>query len=165
MEILLSRTVGKLTPSHATYQVQPGLQPVGEIQCHVDGSWVFGWLGGAGFVFQNTGTLLAYCSERVTACCALQTEACALLNAMEYAIRNGFSCCNFLSDCQVLVNACTAQQPPIEVDWKAHKEIYVIWKMIKCNPGFRCCHIGREQNELADFLAKQGRLMGGSYIG
>lgn len=109
------------------------VEPVGEIQCHVDGSWVFGWLGGAGFVFQNTGTLLAYCSERVTACCALQTEACALLNAMEYAIRNGFSCCNFLSDCQVLANLCAAQQPPIEVDWKAHKEIYVIWKMIKCN--------------------------------
>lgn len=55
--------------------------------------------------------------------------------------------------------------PPTDVDWRAHKEIFDIWKKVKCNKGFNCVHITREQNTLADELAKRGRIIGEDYMG
>ncbi|KAF3330012.1 hypothetical protein FCM35_KLT05343 [Carex littledalei] len=131
IEVMLIDSLGKPT------KCLPGGSPIldqcqgDNLVCHVDGSWAFGWIGGAGFIFPSKDLLIAYCSERVTAYCAIQAEACALQWVIDYAIKNGLYNCHFLSDCQVLVNACTTQQPPVDVDWKAHKEMYDIWRKLK----------------------------------
>lgn len=165
VEVMLANSMGKSRME--TTGTVPVSQQVEEwgLVCHVDGSWAFGCVGGAGFIFRSRDKLTVFCSERTTACCAIQAEALALQRAIDYAIKNRFHTCHFISDCQALVNASNAQQPPVEVDWRAHKEMYDIWKKLKCTPGFTCSHIGREQNELADTLAKKGRILGGSYEG
>lgn len=120
---------------------------------------------GIGFVLTRKEELLAYRAERVLVCCAIQAKACALLLAMKYVMGQGISSCNFFTDCQTVFSSCTALTPPIEVDWKAQKEIYDIWKILKCNPGFGCYFVSRNQNEMADELAKRGRIKGGSFTG
>lgn len=133
--------------------------------CVVDGSWAYGWIGGAGYVLLLDGMLMAYRFERTVACCAIQAEACALLNAINFAIERGVEKCCFLSDCKTLVEACNSMQPPIDSDWRAHRETYEIWRKLKSNSNFECCHIGRCHTEVADTLAKKGRLLGESYTG
>lgn len=141
------------------------LPEIAELTCRVDGSWVEGWMGGAGFVFQKEEELLVYKTARTQVCCALQAEAVALWEALQYAEQEGIGTCTFITDCQVLAQACTDTRPPLEVDWRAHKEIYNIWRKLKQCLGFSCIFMGRGHNDLADSLARKGRQMGGSYIG
>lgn len=54
---------------------------------------------------------------------------------------------------------------PIEVDWKAFRDIKTIWDWFKDNPGFRCSKFERCQKDLADSLAKKERQCGWDYIG
>lgn len=60
------------------------------------------------------------------------TEACALLNAIDFAVESeiGEWCFKTLAD------GSTGTQLPIDTDWRAHKEIYEMWKKLKCNPKF-----------------------------
>ncbi|KAF3327870.1 hypothetical protein FCM35_KLT06476 [Carex littledalei] len=99
------------------------------------------------------------------ACCPLQAEAIALQRGVDLAISLSLSDCSFLTDCLTLAENCAGLHPPTEVDWRAHSEIFDIWKKLKCNQGFTCSHISRELNETADSLAKRGRKMGDSYGG
>lgn len=135
------------------------------ITCRVDGSWAFGWIGGIGFLFLKENTLIAYKSERVQACCPLQAEAIALVQGLNYAISIGLSECAFITDNKTLAEACSNLNPPIEVDWRAHGEIFDAWKKMRCNKGFTCLHEGRSTNGMTDYLAKRGRLTGDSYLG
>lgn len=133
--------------------------------CHIDGSWSFGWIGGMGFIFHTNGALVVYKTARTMACCPIQAEAIALKLATDYAILEGISNCQFLTDCQSLIDACTATNPPSEVDWRASKEIFHIWKVLKCHEGFACSFVSRGQNMIADELAKRGRILGEEYVG
>lgn len=135
------------------------------ICCYSDGSWAFGWVGGAGITLFNQGNLIAYKTSRTIACCPLQAEAIALQQGVNHAIQSGVSECTFLTDCKALAEAIMEFNPPTDVDWRAHKEIFDIWKKVKCNKGFNCVHITREQNTLADELAKRGRIIGEDYMG
>lgn len=47
-------------------------------------------------------------------------------------------------------------QPPLGSDRRAFEEIMQNWKMMKEHTAFVCTHINREENELADWLAKMG---------
>lgn len=78
-----------------------------------------------------------------------------MLLAIRFVNAEGLYTCRFLTDCKALADACTSLQPPMEVDWRAQKEIQVSL----------CCHVGRNHNEVADDLAKRGRLTGESYTG
>lgn len=83
------------------------------VTCRVDGSWAFGWVGGIGFLFKNGSNLMVYKSERVLACCALQAEAIALQQGIDYAISEGISECSFVTDNSTLATLCTNINPPI----------------------------------------------------
>ena len=130
------------------------------LQCHSDGSWREGWVGGIGFVFMKQGQLMAYRSARRTICSPLQAEAVALLEAIRYAIFKGWNQCLFCTDSQLLASETMALKPPLEVDWRAFREINEIWASLKRNSGYICLYVPRCQNDLADKLAKQGRIQG-----
>lgn len=133
--------------------------------CRVDGSWAFGWVGGIGFILLQGTLMRAYKMERVMACCPLQAEAIALLQGVNYAISIGLSECSFITDSSTLAAACSNLSPPLEVDWRAHKEIFDVWKKMRCNGGLTVSYESRESNGFADSLAKRGRRMGDSYLG
>lgn len=82
-----------------------------------------------------------------------------------YFTKTTFYCNNHISSHAMFQHSCMAQRPPTDVDWKAHKEIYEVWKKMKSNLGFNCCHVARTQNGLADILAKRGAKSGESYMG
>lgn len=54
----------------------------------------------------------------------------------------------------------TGLQPPLEVDWEAYKDIYNILNQLKKNPGFKYIDVQWCQNDLVEYLAKQGRTKG-----
>lgn len=91
--------------------------------CRVDGSWNDKWNGGIGFIFKKREVLLAYKSARVVVCCALQAEAKALQEAIEYATLNNITPCSFLTDCETLARACQSPHPPLHTDWRAFTEV------------------------------------------
>lgn len=136
-----------------------------DLICMTDGSWAEGWIAGAGFVFMQNGYLISYTLARTQACCALQAEAIALGHAIQLAQQEGMGKCTFITDSLVLAQACTDLNPPLEVDWRAHKEIYDIWKRLKQCLNFSCVFRDRSHNDLANSLAKRGRRIGGSYTG
>lgn len=56
-------------------------------------------------------------------------------------------------------------QPLSEVDWRAAKEIFEAWRLLKSNIQMECFHVPRSHNELADRLANMGRREGIDCIG
>lgn len=56
-------------------------------------------------------------------------------------------------------------EPPADVDWRAFAEIFEAWKLLRLNQGFSCVAIPRNQNDMADHLAKTGRIQGEEYTG
>lgn len=161
----LSRARRMGIQQHSGQQVSNTSHPTSLLSCRVDGSWAFGWIGGIGFSLSIENALVAYKSERVLACCPLQAEAIALVQGLNYAISIGLSECAFITDNQTLAEACSNLNPPLEVDWRAHREIFDVWKKIRCNRGFTCSYEGRSNNGMADYLAKRGRKIGDSYLG
>ncbi|XP_078153121.1 uncharacterized protein LOC144548322 [Carex rostrata] len=124
--------------------------------CYVDGSWVNEWRGGLGFVLTFGDSLVAYKSAGAMTSCPLQAEALALKDGMCYALSCNITSCVFLTDCQSLSDTVSQFHPPMDTDWRALDDIMQIWEMMKTNQGFVCRHIGREENGIADGLAKLG---------
>lgn len=69
------------------------------------------------------------------------------------------------TDNATLASAVSLLQPPMEVDWRASREILDLWRLFKCNIGFDCKHISRSHNEMADYLAGIARRKGMNYVG
>lgn len=147
------------TPSQIQYQPQQD-EGVFDFSCFLDGAWTETWQGGVGFLFIRQGLLQGYHSEGVVTCCAIQTEALALLKAIQYAKQRGFHSVQFHSDCEELVSACKEMSPPIHSDWRAFGEIYKAWMEIQMNKNFGITYVSRSLNEQADALAKKGRQEG-----
>ncbi|XP_078152638.1 uncharacterized protein LOC144547828 [Carex rostrata] len=134
---------------------RPATQDSG-FNCMTDGSWISNWKGGLGFVLRKGDTLVAAKSKGVRACCPIQAEAQALLDAIQFVSAEGIDQCVFRSDCEVLVNLCSSLQPPIQTDWRAFKEVQEIWERLKRNQRYSCEFLARCHNELADLLARKG---------
>ena len=130
-----------------------------------DGSWVQGWYGGIGVVLWYKDELILYKSKAVRGCSPLQTEAMALKESIVLAINHGIESCSFFSDCLTLVQVVSSPQPPMDADWRAFDEILEIWKLLQENKLYLCVHVLRCQNNLADDLAKKGRLNGWDHLG
>lgn len=128
------------------------------IVCHTDGSWKEGWMGGIGYVFTENGTLKWYRSARWLLVGPLRAEARAVLEALVLTKSKGWEQFTICSDCQSLVSAVLAIDPPVDVDWRAFKEVYDIWLFLRLNPDINCIYVDRSQNALADSLAKRGRI-------
>lgn len=124
--------------------------------CMVDGSWIHSWHGGLGFVLTEGVELKIAKSKGSKACCPIQAEALALLEAVRYVASAGISGCKFYTDNEQLSNLCMALQPPMQADWRAFKEIMEIWRVFKQNKHYSCQFFPRRHNELADQLAKNG---------
>lgn len=78
---------------------------------------------GNGFVIKSGDSMKAYGVNHGTAACPLQAEARALLEAVRYVTENVQENCVFCTDNAMLANAVSRLQPPIEVDWRAAREI------------------------------------------
>ena len=89
----------------------------------------------------------------------------ALKQAVEKAVQLQIEKCLFLSDCLTLVEAVNSAQPPVNVDWKASMEVYSLWCGFKKAKGYVCKFTGRENNEIADGLARMGRIQGDTVVG
>ncbi|XP_078175199.1 uncharacterized protein LOC144568705 [Carex rostrata] len=133
-------------------------------RCMVDGSWKPPWRGGIGFVVEEDGVLKGYRAAPCTVCCPLQAEVVALKEAILFVKGLGLQSCSFFTDNQILAQTSMAQQPPLDADWRAYKEIQEIWGLLKEND-FECLHIGRSHNGLADYLAKGGSTLDEGYTG
>lgn len=133
--------------------------------CFVDGSWMYGWQAGIGMILTKGDELLVYKSKAVEACCPQQAESMALKEAVQMAIERGIQDCCFYSDCKNLVDLISNAQPPLEADWRAYHEVHETWQLMKKHNGFSCKHVNRSHNELADLLAKSGRIHGWDSIG
>lgn len=57
-----------------------------------------------------------------------------------------------------MVEWVNASAPPIDSDWRASLEILAIWNIVSQNHTWAYKHIPREQNAIADCLAKLGRM-------
>lgn len=99
------------------------------------------------------------------ASCPLQAEAQALKEAMKQISLEGINSCVFYTDCRILGISTEQLAPPLEAEWRAFTEIFDVWKSFKQNEGFKCVHVGREQNGVADSLAKLGRKEGWDITG
>lgn len=106
-----------------------------ESSCYVDGSWAGGWRGEMGYVIIKGGFLLKYGASPNKACSLLQAEAGALMEAVEQVTSLGLHSCTFFSDSMTLVQAVSQYQPPIDVDWKAYKEVHQLWTSAKSLKG------------------------------
>lgn len=128
--------------------------------CCTNRAWVDRWSWGIGFLIYCKEELILYKSSKAMGCSALTIEAMALKDALLTVTGMNIPECIFLSDCMVLVNAVNSGSPPSHVYWKAFDVILQVWYLFRHNPSFVCYHIDRNQNELADHLAKKGRLQG-----
>lgn len=131
---------------------------MGRVKCWVDGSWIRNWNGGIGAVICKGEELLLYASFSVKACSPLQTEAIALIKAVQEVQSLGILVCDFITDCEELQQLVCSPQPPLESTWSAFVECFTIWNLLRAIPGYRCYHIERSQNRLADLLAVKGRV-------
>lgn len=139
-------------------QVQDEVQS--KFVCYSDGSWLNHWNGGAGYMVFQGEVMVTYGSARTEVSGPYQAEAWALREAIWAALRLGIESCTFYSDNETLVTTCTSIGPPIEAEWLAYKEVFDIWKLIKGNRLYQCAYISRENNSMADHLAKKGRIQG-----
>lgn len=122
--------------SNTPNQVRPSSEQENQnsmYTCFLDGAWVEPWQGGVGIMFYKQGSLVEYRTEGISSCCAIQSEAMALLKALQIANQQGYHSTVFLSDSMELVNACNGGGPPINADWRAFQEIYQAWMAIKRN--------------------------------
>ncbi|XP_078150218.1 uncharacterized protein LOC144545526 [Carex rostrata] len=136
-----------------------------ELCCFTDGSWGTEWEGGAGLILMKGEVLQGYQYWGVPACCAVQAEAIAMLKAIDFVKATKQARCTFLIDCSVVAKIASQLQRPQEEDWRASRELHEIWRAFKQNSRFSCQHIPRDQNDLADILAKKGRIHGGHFTG
>lgn len=96
----------------------------GAVKCMLDGSWTKDWQGGMGFIIIDSGRLISYEARPILACSPLHAEAWALKEAVAAVKGMGIQTCVFLSDCKELVEALMQFDPPMDVDWKAFREVY-----------------------------------------
>lgn len=160
--VLLSSEFSKQVQS-TSQQVQSPSQQQNQqyaYTCFLDGAWVESWQGGVGILFYKQGSLLEYRTEGVSSRCAIQSEAMALLKAIQIAKQQAYHSTMFMSDCLELVNACNGGGPPVNADWRAFQEIYQAWMEIKRNEQYAITYVSRSLNEQADILAKKGRQEG-----
>lgn len=144
-------------------RVQTLVTDQAELSSHtylVDGSWVGDWNGGLWYIIKGIDKLIKYTATPILALSPLHVEAWALKEAWQEVINEGIRECVFYSDCLELVQALVQLRVPIDMDWKAFKEVFELWKIYRNNKEFRCIHVSRDLNEEADKLARLGRLTG-----
>lgn len=135
-----------------------------DVFCYMDGSWVQLWEDSIEFICKR-GDLLVYKSAKVDASCPLQVEAVTLRDAIHHCLSMGISSCTFNTDSLTIATSCTKLEPPLELDWRAFRDVYDIWKLLKVNTGFRCVHISRSYTEVANDLAQRGRTQSWNCLG
>jgi ribonuclease HI len=95
----------------------------------------------------------------------VQAEAIAMLKAIDFVKERKQTRCTFLTDCSVIAKIASQLQPPQEEGLESFQELHEIWRAFKQNSLSSCQHIQRDQNDLADILAKKGRIHGGHFTG
>jgi ribonuclease HI len=132
--------------------------------CAIDGAWTQ-LDGGVGIIVKKEGQIIFYTSRGVKANCAMHAAAIALLTALEELENNGIECWTIKSDCLKLVNMVDALNPPLEVDWRAFKEVYEAWRKLKMMPRVTVQWLARGENEEAHMLATHARMHAGDFTG
>lgn len=146
--------IGGDGPQHYQHCSTPG----DSYTCMTDGSWSNDWSGGTGYVLFKGEELVAYRSVGITACSSMQAEAKAIQDAIVFLEGRRIHACCFFTDNLVLRDIIQQPNPPIQADWRVCREAFDLWEVFRRRREFKCLHVPRLQNTLADYLAKQGRI-------
>lgn len=136
-----------------------------EYCCHVDGSWSQGWEAGFGIYLTRKNELVLYKLAKVRACSPFHSEAMALKMAVDVVVQRGITSCIFMSDCKTLVDLVSDFSPPLNADWRAFSLVQSVWNFLRGSESLAAKFISRCHNDLADRLAKMGRVQGWDLTG
>ncbi|KAJ4814221.1 RNA-directed DNA polymerase (reverse transcriptase)-related family protein [Rhynchospora pubera] len=157
-----------VTVNRPVYAVSNSSNNHAHVSCYLDGSWVHDKEGGAGIayiLFSTSGTLIQYHMHDVQANSPFHAELLALRMAVNEVAALGYREACFLSDCLQLCNIVNGISGLDAVEWQLYSEVLDVIASIKGEFGFHCIYVGREDNQLADGLAKYARINRVSNLG
>ncbi|KAJ1697086.1 hypothetical protein LUZ63_005598 [Rhynchospora breviuscula] len=137
------------------------------ISCWVDASWVHTSSGGCGkayVLYNEDGSLMQYQMMVGEASSPYHAELLSLKEAVRTVHAMGISRCDFYTDCMLLHDILSGSSSPEAVDWWTYGdtlEWILEWNRHK---HFKCLHVNRDQNQLADKLSKFARTRGISTV-
>ncbi|KAJ4799844.1 Ribonuclease H-like superfamily protein [Rhynchospora pubera] len=132
-----------------------------QYHCFLDGSWVHERDGGAGIayiLFSGNSTLTQYQTDCVQANSPFHAEFLALRMAVLEVAAMGIKEAYFLSDCLQLCNVINDLTGIDAVEWQVYRDVLDLIARLRGELGFKCIHVSREDNQLADGLAKYARI-------
>lgn len=89
-------------------------------------------------------------------CCLIQAEAVAMFEVVKLVRNLGAAECSFETDNQTIAEVLMKNLPLMQIDWRAFREVFEVWKWFKEMKGFRCKYVPRSRNTVADDLEKRG---------
>ncbi|KAJ4821317.1 RNA-directed DNA polymerase (reverse transcriptase)-related family protein [Rhynchospora pubera] len=149
--------------------IQEAPQPLTRFTCWLDASWVHTGQRGSGLAYAlfDTGTLVQYRLKPTTSFSPFHAELSAFKMTITEVIALGVCDCCFFTDCAELHNLINGVTSFSEVEWRAYydaTDTVLFWNE-NTKRKFYCSHISRENNGLADGLAKLARTSNIDYVG
>ncbi|KAJ4789937.1 Ribonuclease H-like superfamily protein [Rhynchospora pubera] len=136
--------------------------------CYIDGSWVHDRDNGAawGYVlFMDDVTLVQYqmAAERATS--SFHAELLALRSAVQAVQSGGYMPCIFCTDCENLYRVISGALDAAAMDWRVYHDILQLVQSFSEGQGLYCKLVSRDDNQLADSIARNARLKGIASLG
>ncbi|KAJ4755627.1 RNA-directed DNA polymerase (reverse transcriptase)-related family protein [Rhynchospora pubera] len=141
--------------------------PIADCCCYLDGSWMtqgFGGSAGAYVIMDKEGILVQYGCLVLDSFSPIHSEILAFKAAIMAINYLNFTSCNFFTDCALLNSVMQGAASVETVDWHSFHDLLDLKGAFDCQ-SFRCHHIGRDFNGLADSIAKYARVKGVNVVG
>ncbi|KAJ4809828.1 Ribonuclease H-like superfamily protein [Rhynchospora pubera] len=151
----------KLTRQSEQVLHQNGGLPLPAFSCWVDASWVRAGVGGCGkayVLYSEEGDLGQYQMLVGEASSPYHAELLSLKEAVRSVHKMGISSCVFYTDCLLLHDIISGSRSPEAADWWAYDETLELVLEWNRHKQFVCFYVNRDQNQLADELAKFARV-------
>ncbi|KAJ4751955.1 RNA-directed DNA polymerase (reverse transcriptase)-related family protein [Rhynchospora pubera] len=130
--------------------------------CYLDGSWLaqeFGASAGAYVIMDKEGMLVQYGCFPLRSNSPIHSEILALKAAVMAVNSHSLISCTFFTDCAQLSSIMQGVTSIELVDWHCFHDLLDLKSAFNFQ-GFKCKHVGRELNGLADEMAKYARVWG-----
>ncbi|KAJ4787196.1 RNA-directed DNA polymerase (reverse transcriptase)-related family protein [Rhynchospora pubera] len=129
--------------------------------CYVDGSWINEMENGAGVgyvLFTKDNNLVQYQMAVTQAFSPLHAEILAFKTTVQAVSHGNFIPCTINTDCNLLYRVITGAESVDSVDWRAYRDLLDVIRAVKECKNIGCNFINRENNHMADGLARQARI-------
>ncbi|KAJ4776321.1 hypothetical protein LUZ62_060578 [Rhynchospora pubera] len=129
--------------------------------CYVDGSWINEMENGAGVgyvLFTRDNNLVQYHMAVTQAFSPLHAEILAFKTAVQAVSQSNLMPCTINTDCNLLYRVITGAESVDSVDWRAYRDLLDVIRLVKGCKNIGCNFINRENNHMADGLARQARI-------